>query len=435
MTLFHSPSVQSPKAYDLANLQGSQLITRFTRAQFYSKLADPFRVAADQFGLAHAASKATNAAALTNAIAAAVAGGGAVVELPPGDFAIDATTIVIPPNVVVRGAGNQQTLIRSDNTGAYAFALGSAAATGVNKYGCGLLDLQLLLTQTNGKALVCMETVGALVENLYFQGPIAASRSTKGVVIDGGNASAFFNSIRNVNCAHMHVGFDTLSTGTVIATCNTFVDIAASGDVGTDTTSVGFRIQGSIASMGNGTNVHGADMEQCQYSYYLQASTGVSAYYGARSEGSTKDIYFETGAGTTSWYGGNINIDGGSVQINSGTTMTPSTGSAGHAFIAVGSGSNTPNTSYYPGQGTFSGLAAGDVPVRIIPTAGDTTVAALEVKNTSGVVVFRVLANGKPSVINSLATQTVTGAKSGNLALASLVSALANLGIIVDGTT
>lgn len=387
-----------------------------------------------RYGFSTSNTAAQNTTALNTAILVVTALGGEVL-LPAGTFAVT-DSIIIPQNVTVSGVGRALgTTLTSNSTGSPLFLLGGTIS-GVFKYGCGITDLQIVLTTNSGKGIQLMETVGAIARNLYIQGPIAAIRSTKGIVIDGGNVGSFFNLIENVECSHIHIGFDQLTSGTTQTTQQTFIDISASGDVGTDLTSVGFRVQGTVAGMGQATNVYGSDMEACQYGYYLTASCGPVTFYSPRAEGNTDDIYIETNAGLSQWFGGVLDINGGHVLLNNGNNLAASNNSSGHSFIATINGNGMPNVQYVAGNTYFNGFASGDIPLTGVarPTAGASE-PTLSLQNTTGTHVFDIGATGKFLRIASGNPVTVTGSKGGNVALAVLVTTLANYGLIVDGTT
>lgn len=393
---------------------------------------DP-RADARRYGFSTINSADQNTQALTNAISV-VAGGNGEILLPAGHFNLTAP-INIPDGVIVIGAGLENTILATTSSIIPLIQIGGIKS-GVLKYGCGFRDCEITLSDSAGKAIQLMETVGAVVKNVYIQGPITASRSTKGLVIDGGDASAFFNIIENVECAHVHIGFDTLTSGAVEPTANTFIDISASGDVATDVTSIGFRIQGVVAQTGNGTTVHAADMEACQYGYYLTAGCGPTSYFGARGEGNTDDVYIETNAASSSWFGGILDIDGGHVLIQNGVPLASSNTSHGHQFIGVANGDGNPNDQFIAGSLFFNGFQAGDIPIIGVATPGaGAGTAILSLQNSAGNLLFEINAGGKFKRVANADPATVTGSKGGNAALGSLITTLANYGLVVDGSS
>jgi hypothetical protein len=400
----------------------------------YSYAADPI---ADvrRYGWALSNSAAQNTAALALAISVITSNGGGIVQLPSGRYNIT-DSIVIPENVTVRGvSGTNGTTLVSSSTGNYALMLGGAIS-GVAKFGPGLTDVQIVLSNATGKAVRLMETVSGIVRNLYIQGPISVGRSTSGVVIDGGNIGAYFNRIENVECSHIHQGFSQLSSGTIAPTMQVFVNISGTGDVGIDTTSIGYLLSGSVANTGNGTVILGADFEGCKQGYYAAANCGASSIFGFRGEGNTIDILCETNSGSQSFFGGVCDIPSGKILVNTSVPLNTINGAGiQHRFCGMANGSNGPNNSYWPGLNYFYGSTAGDAPVTIVAFPGDTTVPILDLENSSGNKVFQVSAQGKFLRIANANPQSVTGAKAGNLALASLVTSLANIGLIVDNTT
>lgn len=386
-----------------------------------------------RYGFNEGNSAATNSAIIASAVSVASATGGAIVAFPPGHFLVT-DSIAIPANVVFRGSG-LSTVFASGSTGNAVFMLGGPM-NGTLKYGCGLTDCQINLSDVDGKAVQLMETVQATVENMYIQGPIAAVRSSVGILIDGGNASAFFNIIKNIECSHVHVGFDMKTTGTTIPTQQFFYGISASGDVGTDTSSVGFRIQAQVASLGNGTLVCGADFEACGDGFFFSAGCGVSTMIDVRCEANTRDGTVQSGAGAVTFVGGDINIDGGGVVVNGNVLVPASTNnSAPHRFIGVGNGSNICNTTWDAGAHILGASIAGQTPLTLVGFSGDTTTPLVDLQNSSGSHVFQVSAQGKFLRVANAAAPTITGSKGGNAALGSLLTALAGMNLIVDSTT
>lgn len=388
---------------------------------------------ARRYGFSTSNSAAQNTTALNNAISVVTNNGGGIIQLPAGRFLIT-DSIVIPQNVTVRGVGGTNgTTLTSSSSGNPAFMLGGSIA-GAFEYGCSLTDIQIVLTNSTGKAVQLMETVSAILRNLYIQGPITAGRTSKGVVIDGGNIGSFFNLIENVECSHVHVGFDQLTTGTTAPTMQTYINISGTGDVATDTTSVGYRLQGT-SNTGNGTTIVGADFEGCKQAMYFTSGCGPSTIIGFRGEGNTIDIVCETGAGVQTFLGGVCDIPSGKILVNTSTALNTINGAGiPHRFWGMANGSNGPNNGYWSGLNYFYGATAGDA-FTIVAYPGDTTAPILDLQNSSGNHLFQVSAQGKFLRVANAGPQTVSGSKGANVALASLVTTLANLGLIVDGTS
>jgi len=429
MTLFHSPSVQSPKAYDLQNLQGSQLITRFTRAQLYGQLAEPHLIDADQFNFKSTNTAAQNVTALNAAIAAAqLLGGGqstTYIQLPPGNFNLGGASdvIMVPQFVGIRGAGSRSTMLTSGsdgNTGPL-FQLGGALS-GVSKYGCQLSDVGIVLTNVGGEAVRFMETIGGKLFNCYIEGPINAVRTTCGVRFDGGNISTFFNEVRNVIVNHIHIGFDVMTSGTTNSTQQVITNSTVNGDVGTDTTSVGVNMRNGC---GSGTVFFGGDLEACGTGALLQSGCQSSSFVGVRFEGNTTDINLQATAGATSFIG----------CLYDETHYTDASGATqGHQSIGCTNGSNHPNGNIFSGNMKFFGRAATDIPGRFIGAVGSGDIVSVE--TSGGTKLLRISPTGFGFFGSGpIAKPNITGAKGGNAALASLLSQLVAYGLITDSTT
>lgn len=382
---------------------------------------------APRYGWSESASAATNATALNNAIAVAskYSTTGATVQLPPGIFSLGTNLIYIPTNVIVNGAGMVATRINSDNTGLYAFSLGGPLS-GSLKYGCGLSNLRIELSQTNGKSVQLMETVGAQVKNLYIEGPVSASRSTQGVVIDGGNASAFFNVLNNVLCNHIHVGFDLLTSGTKQPTQQFFIECTSVGDVATDTSSIGYRLQGGGAANGTGAGSLwlGGNFESCGTGVYYTTGCGSSTMQGGRFEGNTVDVLAEGAPGAQTLMGCWLNT--------TGTGISDASGGNALKFIGCQNGANQFDRSIMPGEHLLRSILTGQIPLRISAFPGDTTTNEFTVEDSSGNVLFAVTAQGKISRINNSGPVTVNAASTDLPSVIALCNQLRST-LIADG--
>ena len=211
-----------------------------------------------RYGFATAASAATNTTALTNAILMAqqYSPAGASIVLPPGTFNVNPFSI--PQFVEIRGAGMRATLLQSASAGVLILAGG--VKSNATKYGVAVRNLAVVLSHKDGHALQVMECVGGVFENLYFEGTTTAARTNTGVIIDGGDASAFFNRFDTVICNHFQTGFKFALTGTSFATGQTFTNCTAFGDVGTFATSRGFDLP---VAAGIGSQFIGGNFESC----------------------------------------------------------------------------------------------------------------------------------------------------------------------------
>lgn len=91
------------------------------------------------YGAVSGGSTATNGTAFTNGLAAAVAAGGGIVYVPPGDFNIGATTLTLNnnKNITVEGAGYQSSIVRCS---------GQFLAASNNSDQCRIAGLQIVCT-------------------------------------------------------------------------------------------------------------------------------------------------------------------------------------------------------------------------------------------------------------------------------------------------
>ena len=213
-----------------------------------------------RYGFDSTASSAQNTAAINSAVAALtrVAGVRAgTLQLPPGVFNITSGTIDVPQYVVVRGAGMRSTVLKSanDGKGSAVFRLGGPRS-GALKYGCGLSDLAIILTNRNGKGVECNETCGAHLGRVYIEcDEISKARAGEGVCVDGGDISSFFNLFSLVVTNHLHIGFRITTTGTTEPTQQIFEGCTTTGDVNTDRSSIGLMVEkGGSGSVWHGGN-------------------------------------------------------------------------------------------------------------------------------------------------------------------------------------
>ena len=156
------------------------------------------------FGLSTSGAAADNTTAIQAAISSISAVGG-VVQIPNGTYSIN--SITIPAEVSIQGYGPRATIFNYAGSGS-AFTLGG---TGTSLYyNCGLSNLSIVMSNSAATAVYCKGTAFAKVTDLYIEGPIVSPRTTAGVIIDGSNASSFFNDVRNIQCNHIHVGYQVL---------------------------------------------------------------------------------------------------------------------------------------------------------------------------------------------------------------------------------
>lgn len=245
------------------------------------------------------------------AIDAAEADGGGTVRMRRNVYTLG--DINIPASVILKGDGSRATAVTYSGSGTFALLGGTA---GANYYGCGISDLAVFLTTNTAEAIRAKGTVGAEIARLYLQGYINAGRTNHGVVLDGGNASSFFNKIDSVICNHMENSFSVLTSGSVSATCQYFANCSALGDVaGVGSASIGFAF---AQSQGQGSVVSGGNIEACGTGI-LFATSGRVTFIGTRFEGdNTIDIQFNVSSAPSSFFGlSGINLS--KVVDNSGT--------------------------------------------------------------------------------------------------------------------
>jgi hypothetical protein len=376
-----------------------------------------------RYGWSSSNTAGQNVTCLNTAISVAAVYGGTV-QIPEGSYNLGGATDVIniPQFVWVRGAGMRATVLTSGNAGSSGalFRLGGAAS-GVLKYGCRLSDLQIELTSTAGKGIQLVETAGALVQSIYLEGPVSSSRSTTAVTIDGGNISAFFNTLINVIANHFHTGYNVTSTGTVESTTQNFYNCTVTGDVSTDTTSIGYLV---AEHCGSGSVWYGGDLESCGTGAEFGGQS--TSMVGARFEGNTHDLNLIAACGSQSFV---------SCLLTPSTILDGNTSGSAHALIGCTNPSNTFCQNYIPGQSVFFAAVSGQTPLIAMGYPGDTTAQTFQVQNSSLEVLFAITNQGKFARIANANPQTVTGSKGENAALASLITALANTGLIVDDTT
>jgi hypothetical protein len=117
--------------------------------------------------------------------------------------------------------------------------------------------------------------------------------------------------------------------------------------------------------------------------------------------------------GTTTGAAGGVNLSGGT-PVNGNGGSIALTGSNG-----VGTNRNGGNVSLQPGVNTGTGILGS---LRLLDSA-----AALKIQiNTTGIGFFTNAPVARP---------TVVGSRGGNAALASLLTGLASLGLIIDSST
>jgi len=325
---------------------------------------------------------AQNLTALQNAITAVAqvpGSNGGTVQLPPGSYPLPATGgVVIPPGVAVRGCGKRATYITWAPTSGspVLFQLGNSSTS--TAFGTALSDLTVQLTGTLGIICLLYNTVGGEVSRCYFEGEtISAGRTTQGVVIDAasGVLGSFFNHVTDVECAHLHVGFQQKSSGSTQPTQNHFTNCNAVSDVGTDTTCVGIQHgDGVTAGVGQLSVYEHIDLESCGVGVHCYAAVGPATWVGVRFEGNTTDILYDANAAGQCWFGTNAGLSTGLVTDN--------TGDFRNRYFGTWDGGNNQTVQRH-GLARFGANVATDVPMRV-DMAPSQTGNLWEARNSSG---------------------------------------------------
>jgi hypothetical protein len=339
------------------------------------------------YGFCEGNSAAANATAITAAIAAARSNrpsnlGGSIVQLPAGDFDVD--PFEIPESVTVQGMGIGATRLVCGYSG-YFINLGGNKS-GVLKYGCGLSDLSIQMTDLNGHAIRLMETAGARVSRVYMEGAIVSGRSCRGLSIDGGDISSFFNHIEDVIANHWQTGFMMQSSGTTETTLNTFTNCTALGDVGSvGAASIGLRVP---SVQGSGSVWVGGNFESCGYGVQLESGCKSMTFYGARFEGNTKDVYLQGTTGASAFIGCFLDL------VN-GVRNDSSAGFDMHSFIGCVNGSSIGVGARLNGENILRAGRTSDRPLVVEAYPGHTTQVAMQLQNSAGTKLFAVNALGE----------------------------------------
>ena len=229
---------------------------------------------------------ADNVTSDTAAIQAAVtslAATGGTVFFPVGNYK-NTGTITIPDEILLQGTGNQGTSIRHSGAGV-CFQFGDNPSS--VKRGLGCRDIGILMSVKTATAIYCKGVVGGVFENLYIEGSIETGRTDVGVVIDGGNASTFFNTFKNIDINHIQNGFQIVTTGTENGTDNTFINCSVFGD----RTTVGAASVGVSCGQfqGNGSVWVGGNIENCGTGFLALTGANNFAVMSCRFENNTID--------------------------------------------------------------------------------------------------------------------------------------------------
>lgn len=357
----------------------------------YPYLADPTGV-----------TDATSAiqAAVTAAGAKGTTGGG-IVFIPTGTYKVTGV-ITVPAHVSIIGAGALATLINKSGA-TRTFDVG---VSGTNSYGCRISDLRIELSDINDAGIRLIGTVGAVLSNLFIEGPIAASRNNIGVEISGGTVSSYYNKIDTVLCNHMHIGFK-LTHATLNSTQHTFINCSSNGDLvaGPDTTSVGLEVENTE---GTGTIWLGGYFEHCRYGVRTEVGAATFAVVGLTFEANTTDIYH--GSDNVITFTGAMNCLSSKIVIASSYSLPPlqminCVDSSGLAFVFPSGVVAAPSVGTY-GLGTiaYRESPAGSQPIGWVCTVSGSPGTWLPF----GTVYYEGSASVTPGAISNGATYTAT---------------------------
>lgn len=232
------------------------------------------------------------------AIQAALDSGRNLVWVPEGTY-LFATGLTPPNDVSIICANRREATFRYTGTGV---AITFGTSDTVLNTGCSLSHCRILLVDKASTAIKLNATNGAVLEDIYMEAlfqPFDNTRTNIGVVIDGANISAFFNSLENISCSHFHEGFRITTTGTTQATSQHFRNCTTFGDKATDNTSIGYN----ILNNGDGAIIVGGNIESCNQGMRFGAAASSVSSFGVRFESNTTDIIFDSGAKTSTFIG------------------------------------------------------------------------------------------------------------------------------------
>jgi hypothetical protein len=239
-------------------------------------------------------------AAFTASMTFAAANGNLYVYVPAGTYVVS-STVSVPAECGFFGTGGST--IRFTGAGV-CFSCGTPAA---NSYKMAIRDLRIVMTAITSTAIQLDNSIESEIKDVYIEGPYSdfATRTNVGVLVTGDLFGSWYNSIQNVNCNHVHVGFKVLRVNNASANwptiqefinCNSFGDLSA-GDV----TSVGFLFQGRES--GSDSVITGGNVENCQTGVQCIGAAGVQTgaflAFGLRFEANTVDIAFDGCVGSS----------------------------------------------------------------------------------------------------------------------------------------
>lgn len=271
------------------------------------------------FGASPSATGAQNYNAFTAALAS-----GKSVFVPAGTYDITGS-LVMPQGVMMFGEDLYKSILQIGTTaGTAAIEFGS---TSVNlTYGGGLFNLQIGLTVDATIGVRLRGTSQTSIQNIQIgtTNAVGLNNSLIGIIIDGCNASSFYNQFTNINCNHMEIGYKFFNTGNTDTgqnnlvgahgTANTFINCNVFGDrVTGNFDSIGFQFNQREGQDSTFINCNCESLGRaiiCTYQFPgltdIYCRTIGTKWYGVRFEDNTIDI--DLGAQSSTGFGGYKNI-------------------------------------------------------------------------------------------------------------------------------
>lgn len=280
----------------------------------------------------------------TAAINSSLASGAKRTQLSAGSYTISGQIFVGTAQLTGNGIS---TILKSTAT-ADTIRLGSSALSSSMVTGGIVENLRVDIYGSSSTAIYLLQSTNASVRNVQVYSQAARPNSQIGVLIDGGNISAFFNQFTNVYVQGVDQGFVFNSSGSGYATSSTFVNCSAL--TYTDNTlGIGVRFNGSN---GQDSIFIGGNMESCKKGIVMDSGTWAvtrtqgTTWLGMRFEAnSVCDIDWGNGGfrNTFTGYGnyanssaaGSLNYDatkGNSINGANSGTWTPEFTSTGASF-------------------------------------------------------------------------------------------------------
>lgn len=205
----------------------------------------------------------------------------------PKEYFIGDKTLELKYGTQLIGAGSTATIIRYTGNKA-AITVGKPMNDHQLEYGMAIRDIKIHLVNAQATGIKVVGACGVVCENIIIEGFSSnANRNTIGIHIDGGNASSFFNSFRNIICNHIQTGYKLSGVPPFQTTNNIFFNCTTLGDRMKN--SIGYEFDDYC---GHGTNIFGGNIEVCDVGIKIhKEGTSISAY-GVRFEGNQTDVQF-----------------------------------------------------------------------------------------------------------------------------------------------